>query len=142
MPTNAVMIAAAALRHGVRARHGHDPMDDRDAKFCERNGWFSRHGLAAISIVFALSFFVMAGIDAAPADESAFTEKRCNSAGRHEAMPAAAGCVDPPYARARPSCWKIRAAVHRYGEQFVAELARSNGASEADIAREKKRCLN
>jgi hypothetical protein len=38
------------------------------------------------------------------------------------------------------SCWLVRAAVAKYGEAYVAGMARAAGISEAEIER-GKRCL-
>lgn len=84
---------------------------------------------------------VLLAIFGARADETAFPDKRCDGAGRYEAMSQGADCFNPPiFPRKRPSCWTINAAVHQYGSQYVEALARSKGATDADITREKKRC--
>lgn len=127
--------------HRVWVGPEHDPINDYDSAFCRRNGWLSRHWFTVAAVAVVALIFVIGAIGEAFSGETAFPGKRCNGGARYEAMSEGADCFNPPLApRNRPSCWAIRSAVHHYGEQFVEELARSHGASEAEIQR-GKRCL-
>lgn len=93
---------------------GHDPLMDYGDEYCARNGWFSRHWFATALIVFAVGFFVIAGINAALAAESD--------------LPAGYSCAD------------VRAAVEQYGRPKAIRLARRKGATPAQITAAEK-CL-
>lgn len=98
-------------------KRGSVTFDTYESKYCARNGWFMRHRLVTAVIVFAIGFFVIAGINAARAETKLPPGVTCEQ-------------VQANYAQ-----WS------HLNKSVIRVWLRLNGYSRGQI-REAERCLN